>query len=1049
MKRILLLLLVVCCSAQLWAQQKVSGTVTDSDGNPLVGVSVVVSGSTLGTFTDAEGKYSLNGVPAGATLRVNYLGYAAQEISVDGRTDIPITMAIDALQLDEVVVTAFGIERNKKALQYSVTEVDGSSFVEARELNLANSLAGKVAGVNVSNLSSGPAGSSRVVIRGNVSLTGNNQPLYVVDGIPIDNSSFGQAGLWGGTDEGDGMSSINPDDIETLTVLKGANAAALYGSRASNGVILITTKSGKAGAGIGVEFSSNFVFENVIDFLDRQDQYGHGENGLAPSDASEAWAFGGSNWGGRLDGRSIAQFDGVSRPYSYFGDDNFKNFYETGTTWTNTVGFSGGSETQRVRLNASILDNKSVMPNAGFKRRNISLSYTGKFADKLTITSKILYSNEDAQNRPRIADSPGNATNALFDLPVSYDVRDLRGDPNKLGAVPEGFIPQDGKEVGAEMQISNNLWNANPYWAAYQFDNDDLRDRVITSNVARFDITDFLYVQGRAGMDWYVRRETNITPFGTGYQRQGSMNEGERRVREVNLEGLIGFDDTYGDFSVNAIFGANRMRRESENLNLSGSNFNIPFFHTYSNLANQTSGYGYSQKGINSVFGSATVGYKGYLFITGTARQDWFSTLAPETNDILYPSVGGSLVFTDMLGIENSVLDFGKLRASWAQVGGDTDPYQLALTYGLGTGHLGQPNAFIQQNNIPNAALKPLTSTEFEIGVDLRFFDNRLGVDFTYYDQKTTEDILAASISTASGFDGTTINIGEMKNRGVELLLTGRPVQQKDFSWDVSLNLAQNNNEVVLLADDIEEIRVGGGLGEPRTRWAFIFNVVGQPSSTIKGFTQAMIGGQPVFNPETGQPEQSSEVSILGNGVHKYTGGMTNAINWKGIYADFLIDFKAGGDIYSGTNVRQVSGGFHRMTVDPHSGLGYVSEGRESITVTGVDPDGEAFTKTLDITETDGFWSSYSQLSDRFIYDASFIKLRQVSVGYSLPRTILSGTPINTLRLSFVARNLALLYSKLENVDPESVYNNSNAQGLDYYSFPQTRSYGFNLKIGF
>lgn len=1045
-KQLLIILMMAVSVSYAWAQRQVSGTVTDDDGSgALPGVNVLVKGTTTGTVTDIDGNYSITVSGDDAVLTFSSIGFVVQEITVGNRSTIDVSLTADVQELSEVVVTALGMERSTKALSYSVGQVDGESFQEARELNIANSLAGKVAGVNVSNIASGPAGSSRVVIRGNVSLTGNNQPLYVVDGIPIDNSGFGQAGMWGGSDEGDGTSSINPDDIAEMTVLKGANAAALYGSRASNGVILITTKSGKAGKGIGIDINSNFVFEDIFNLFDLQKEYGQGTQGRAPADASEAFNVGTSVWGSRLDGRPVAQFDGVERPYSYAGD-NFDRFFRMGTTWTNSIAFSGGSETQNFRLNFSNLQNESIIPNAGYDRNNLSLSYNGKYAEKLTVTSKVLYSNENAQNRPRVSDSPGNAPQGLLRLPPNYNVNDLKGDPNKLGAVPEGFEPRDGKSTGEELQISNDLWNQNPWWAAHQFENSDVRDRIITSNVVRYDITDFLYAQGRFGMDWYTRRETDITPYGTGYQRRGSMAEREQRIREINIEGIVGFDKTFGDISVNALVGGNRMRRSVESLSLAGNNFNIPFFNTFSNLENQNPGYGFNEKGINSLFGSATFGYKDFVYLTGTARQDVFSTLNPETNSIIYPSVGGSFVFTELFDMSaNSFLSFGKVRASWAQVGGDTDPYRLYLTYGLGQGHLGQPTASISQSNIPNRFLVPLTSTEFEVGADMRFFNNRIGVDFTYYQQETTDDILNATISEASGFNGTTINVGRMQNEGIELLLTGSPLKTSDFNWDVTFNLSLNRNEVIELSDGIESIQVG----EPRTRVAFINQIVGQQFSTITGFTQRTINGELVFDPESGQPIRSDETSILGNGVHNYVGGITNSFNWKGIYLDFLIDFKAGGDIYSGSNVRLVQQGQHKMTVEPTSGPGFVSEGRESLTVTGVDMDGEAFTKTLDETEIPGFWGAYGNLSDRFIYDASFVKFRQLSLGYSIPSSMLSSTPFSRISLSFVGRNLFLLYTNLENVDPESNYSNSNAQGFDYFGVPQTRSFGFNLKASF
>ncbi len=1049
-KNLFLLLLAVLLTTSAWAQQQVSGTVTDQqNGEALIGVSIIVKGSSTGTVTDFEGKYSLE-VPADAVLQFSYTGYGTQEVEVGNQSVIDLAMEV-GVDLEEVVVTSLGMKREKKALNYSVTEVGGEGFQEAREVNIANALAGKVAGVNVSNIASGPQGSTRVIIRGNTSLDGNNQPLYVVDGVPIDNSSFGQAGLWGGQDEGDGMSSINPDDIETISVLKGANAAALYGSRASNGVILITTKSGTSRKGIGVEVNSNFQADFFFNHFERQEEYGHGREGRAPVSAEEAWNTGNNNaWGSRLDGSSVPQFDGVSRPYTFQGDENIKRFYDVGTTWTNTLGFSGGDENHRVRLNLSDLRNKAITPNAGFDRQNVSLSYTGNFGDRLTITSKVLYSHEQAENRPRISDSPGNAFQGLVTLPPNYNVDDLRGDPEKLGSVVAGNIPVDGKAPGEELQISNNLWNQNPWWAAYQFSNDDTRDRVIASNVARLQITDFLYAQGRFSMDWYTRRETDLTPYGTGYARLGQFTERERRVREVNLEGIIGFNDTYGDINVDVFVGGNRMRQSFEELRLSGNNFNIPFFNTFDNLANQSPGYGFNEKGINSVFGSATIGYKGWIYLTATARTDWFSTLNPETNDITYPSIGGSFIFSELLNLPaNSFLSFGKFRASWAQVGGDTDPYRLDLTYGLRQPHLGIPVGRIQQSSIPNRLLKPLSSEELEIGFDLRFLNNRLGIDFTYYDQTTTDDILNASIAQSSGFVSTTINIGEIRNNGVEVLLTGTPVQGRKFTWDVSLNMAYNDSEVVSLSEGLDQIRVSGNLGQPRTRWAFIDHIVGERFGSIVGFTQQMINGQPVFNPDTGQPVRSTETSLLGNGVHRLTGGLSNNFTIGNFYADFLIDFKIDGDLYSGTNVRLLGAGYHKQTVEQWSAPGVEANGRESVVVTGVDPEGNPFTKSLDNTEIPQFYGAYSQLSDRFVRDASFAKLRQVSIGYNFPKSLLDKTPIHSARLSLVGRNLLVIFDDVENIDVESTYNNSNAQGLDYYGVPQTRTVGFNLRLGF
>ena len=638
------LLLLGCLTLMLspsWAQQNVSGTVTDAnDGGALPGVNVLVLGTTQGTITDIDGNYSIS-APGEGTLVFSSIGYAEQRQQVNGRSEINITMAEDVQELQEVVVTALGVERSTKALQYSISEVSGENLTEAREINVANSLAGRVAGVNVNGIASGPAGSSRVIIRGNKSLEGNNQPLYVIDGVPMDNSGFGQAGIWGGRDEGDGMSSVNPDDIASITVLKGASAAALYGARAANGVVNIVTKKGSARKGIGVELNSNFVFEQFNDQRDFQREYGQGnyvssdpndpeseQIASAPRTQQEAYNWGTDSWGPRLGSvANSVQFDGVTRPYTYAGD-NWDRYFRTGSTLTNTIALTGGSETQNFRFSFADLRNQSIIPESGFKRQNLSLSTNSKFGERITFSSRILYSHEEADNRPYLSDSPGNGTLAMYYIPANINVDDYRGDPNKLGAIPPGTDEASlsiwGKTVGEEYQQTNNNWHQNPWWTAYQFDNDDTRDRLLPSATLRYDITDFLYIQGKAGMDWYTRRETDLVPQGTGYQRGGSLTEAEDRVREINLEWMLGFDKTFGKINVNTFVGGNRMRRDSERIAANGNGFNVPFFEAINNTITQNFGYAFSGSGINSLFGSAEVSYNNLFFLTGTVRNDWF-----------------------------------------------------------------------------------------------------------------------------------------------------------------------------------------------------------------------------------------------------------------------------------------------------------------------------------------------------------------------------------------------------------------------------------------
>ncbi|MEP7372591.1 MAG: SusC/RagA family TonB-linked outer membrane protein [Chitinophagaceae bacterium] len=1067
---VFMLLLIAGIPAAFAQKRTVSGKISESNGKPVPFVNVIVKGTNVGTNSNAEGVFSID-VPDGSnTLVVSIIGYQTQEVKIAGRTNLDITMTTDVNELATVTVTALGIERKTKSLQYSVTTVGGENLTQARENSVINSLEGRVAGVNVSKIATGPGSSTRVVIRGAKTLGSNlNQPLYVVDGVPIDNTNQGQAGLWGGTDNGDGMSSINPDDVANITVLKGASAAALYGSRAANGVILITTKKGSNRKGIGVEVNSNYVAETVNNLTDFQTGYGEGgmvgttlQNRVATKPTSIAQSFGNGwssqAWGPKFDGSPVVQFDGVSRPYSYVGD-NWARFYRTGGTWTNSASLTGGTDGQNFRFSIADLKNTAVVPNSGFDRINVSLATNSKVAKKLSFNSKILYSNEKVKNRPFVSDSPGNYVQSIYRLPGDVNVLDLIGDPNKPGAVPslqmqadKGITIFDGKPVGEEFQRNTDLWTQNPYWAAYQFINTDVRDRVIASGQLKYDITDFLYVQGQAGMDWYTLRRTNLTPQGTGFSRGGSMSEGETRVREINYEWTMGFNKTFNKIGVNAFVGGNRMRRTSENVSANGNGFNTPLFPAINNANQRNFGYGYGQQGINSLFGSAEVSYNNYLFVVATARKDWFSTLNPKDNGILYPSVGASFVFSDAFTMP-AWLSYGKLRTSWAQVGNanSVGAYSTVLAYSAGSTHNGIPlgsysSGYSKTSNLPNPNLKPFTSTEMEYGLELKFLKGRLGLDFTYYDQETTDDILDAGISRASGFNSTSVNIGKITNKGIEVLLTGTPVKG-NLTWDVSLNLSKNNSNVVSLIEGQKEF-VGE---EPRTRNVFIKNIVGYPYGMITGKAQMKdAAGNLVYDETTGAAVAAPGYQILGNGVADFTGGVNNSFIWKGINLTFLIDFKSGGDIFSGTNMRMTQQGQTKQTL-----LGRAGEA--PLVLTGVSPDGSGgfkpFTKTYTPGEAQNYWNQLGSegngAADKFIYDASFIKLRQVTLGYSIPKKIFQKTPVQTLMVSFVARNLAILKKNTPNIDPESTYSSSNSQGLDYFGYPSTRTYGFNIRATF
>lgn len=1028
---IVLFMLTLTISFQGFAQSVIKGKIVDQgNGEALPGVAVQIKGTPTGVVTDIDGNYNIS-ASSDDILVFSFVGFKTTEAAVNNRTVIDISMEADLTELSEVVVTAFGIAQEKKQLGYAVTELGGDKFTQSRTINLGSALTGKVAGVNVSPPATGAAGSTRVVIRGGSSLTGNDQPLYVVNGIPIDNSNLGSAGMWGGNDNGDGLASLNPDDIESLTVLKGATASALYGSRASNGVILITTKSGQSGD-MQVTFNSNFTMDRVYDLTDFQNEYGIGSNGLKPTTQESALGSGQVSWGAKLDGSSVIQFDGVSRPYSDLGE-TINDFYNTGYTWTNTLGLSGGTQNMNYRVSASDLSNDDIVPNSGYNRKMINANIGGKF-DRLEAQINVQYSKENAKNRPRLSDSPGNANATVLMKAPNISFETMKGTTGKLGAAADG----------TELRHQGNTFAQNPYWAAYQYERIDDKDRILGNAQLKYNITDWLYIQGRVGTDVISVDFRNVAePYGTAYRPLGQIYERSQKIREDNADVFLGFNQEFGVFGIDVLLGGNRMRRSSESYQVGGANLVIPFFHSVNNVNpdNRNYSYGFSEWGINSVFGSANFSYNGYLFLNVTGRQDWFSTLDPNDNAIFYPSVGLSYVLSDMVDLPG-VFTFAKLRASWAQVGGGTpDPYILNLTYGLDANSLaGATRGAISNGSIPNATLQPFVTTEYEIGADLRFFNNRLGVDFAYYNRTTTDDILNATISRTSGFGSTTVNIGELNNRGVELLLTGTPVETNNFSWDISLNLANNISEAVSLGQNAagEPIEVLN-LDQARTLQERIRHDIGQPLGLIAGYRHQTINGQKVYD-ANGYPVRG-DFEVLGEGRHPLSAGISNSFRYKDFNFSFLVDMRSGGSLYSGTNVIAYAFGMHKETLPGRE---------EGLTITGVDETGAALSVQIPAADVQQYYGRYNDITEYFVYDASFGKLRELSIGYNVPRTMLTNLPIESLSISAVGRNLLLLWSKVPNIDPESAYTvGAGSQGLEYFAVPTVRNFGFNLSMSF
>lgn len=1023
MKKLYLLYFFCCCYVFLNAQSSIQGYVQDEAGQPLNGANVVVISNNQGSLTDEKGYFSVMSTLQD-TLQITLLGYETLWVLAEKANDARLTLA-KGIKLKTVVVTALDIKREKDALTYAHTEVNTEPLSMARTNNLGDALAGTVPGLSVSNIASGAGGSTRLLIRGYHSVSQDNQPMIVLDGIPIDNSTLGSASLWGGQDWGDGLSSINPDDIAKITVLRGNAATALYGSRASNGVILMTTKRGNKRNGIGVELNSNFTVEQAINHRDFQKEYRQGWGPWKPGTQDDAFSSNWFSWGPKLDGTSVVQFDGIERPYAAV-PDNFKNFYKNGYVSNNNISLTGGNEKLNFRFGFSHLDNAFVIPNSGFKRQTYTLAAGGEVVPGLTTEITARYITEEAANRPRLSDSPGNANYAIAVLPNHVPVEALAGE-NGDGSVPNG---------SAELGMNVNPFITNPYWAIHRFRTDDSQNRIIGSVLMRYE-REWFYIQGRIGRDFFNNRRSDLTPSGTAYQPTGSLIEQSYNVSQVNADFMLGSKHHFASgFGYDIFVGGNRMDYSFENTGLFGGDFNIEGLETIQNTQNQSSWYNLSRRRVNSLLGAANFSYNNWLYLSFTGRNDWFSTLPTNANNLFYPSVGTSLVFSELLNLPNAV-SYVKLYGSWAKVSGDVDPYSLDLTYQLvAQGFQGQALGIISNYIIPDRNLAPSISEEVELGMNLQFFKNRLGLDVTLYNRQTQNDIIVSSISNASGYEFAYVKEGAMDNKGIEANLSITPFKTQKAFWTMSLNAAYNQNTVQNLGEGIDDIQIDAS----RTFTAFIHHEVGQPASVIKGFAyQRDEAGNIILN-EAGQPLKG-DYTILGQGVHPFAGGFRNIIQWRNLSLDVLIDAKLGGDIYSATNAYAYTFGQHKNTL----------VGRENgFILEGVYADGSPNTLEIKNDELLGHYSYLTNnITEEFVYDADFAKLRRVVLSYQLPEKWMLKLPFREITLSAVGQNLALLYSKVPNVDPESTYNNTNAQGLEMFGAPQTRTFGGNLRIKF
>ncbi len=1035
--RIILTLFLAFTVQLSFAQQlTVTGTVSDDSGMPLIGATVAIAGTSTGTTSDFDGNYSIK-ANEGDVLSVSYVGYSSQDITVGTSTTVNVTLAADN-SLEEVVVTALGIKRDEKALGYSVQSIKGEGMTEARESNISNALSGKIAGVQVTGTSGSVGASSRIVLRGNSSITGNNEPLYVVDGVPIDNRSFGNAGSGGGVDLPNGAADINPDDIESVTVLKGPNAAALYGLRAGNGVIVITTKRGTAGKKFSVSVNSNITFSNPLLLPNYQNSYGQGGD---PSYFEYVnGASGGvgdgvdESWGPPLDvGLEFVQWDSqlysgqplpwVSRP------NNVRDFLDTGVNTSNNVSLSN----ENFRLSIGNSEELGMVPNTSLEKITIGLSGSLEIGERMNASVSLNYFNIDSGNLPISGYNNENPFQQFIWSARNVDFQKLRG-WRDFPLAPVGTAAE-----GTPLNWNHNFQN-NPYWVLETNLNTFSKDRLIGNIDLNYDLTDWMSLNTKIGTDSYSQLETQRQAIGSNNAQNGSYYEVQRRFEEINASALLTINKAISeDIGFSLSLGGNQMRRTYNAISGYLPSLELPNLYNLSNLqtgATASLSSNLSEQEISSAYAYGQFSYKEMVFLDFTARNDWASILPVANNSFFYPSVAGSLLISKMVDLSAAKIDFLKVRGGWSEVGstGALGAYAINSTFGLANTGFG--NQGYSPNTQYNPNLKAETVTGVEFGLDARLFSNRLRLSATYYDQLSEDLLVPIQVSSSTGFTNSWDNIADMSNKGIEIQLGATIIDKGDFSFDVDLNWAQNESEVTSLGG-LDTYVLG-------SQWSVTLEArPGLPYGSLVGrdFSRTA-DGQVIYS--NGLPVIDSTQKVLGNIAPDWTGGANFSFKYKNFSLAALVDAKIGGDVHSMT----YSWGRYAGTLEE------TLIGRETGVVgNGVRADGSGGFVPNDVTVSAKSFNqaSYSNsIESSAIFDASYVKLRQVTFGYSLPSKFLDRLPFESMKVSVVGRNLALLYKNAPHIDPETGFSSSNGeQGQEFGQYPSARTIGFNVNLKF
>lgn len=1084
---------------QLQAQRTVSGIVRDAKSSePIVGANIYEKGARNGATSGTDGSFRITVQNENALLLVSYIGYLPQEVPAGN--NLEILLSEDALGLRQITVTALGIEREKKALGYAVQEVKGEDLTQARETNIVSSLAGRMAGVQVVGNPSGIGSSARITIRGERSLNiNNNQPLFVVDGVPIANQFFGSSGRSNqDVDYGNGAGFVNPDDVESITVLKGPSAAALYGSRANNGVIVIKTKTGKGSRGIGVSVNSTATFENALRLPDYQNVYGQGLNGeFGFVDGAGGGLRDGvdESWGPSMDGQLIKQFDGPTsngvrggdvgnlftaiapvdkaRQLALRGDitatpfsarpNNIKDFFETGSTFTNNVAVTGGNDISNFRLSFTNLNQKGFVPNTDLKRNTISFSSGYKLTNWLSANVNANYLNSNSANRPNLSYGTENIM-YLFNcwLPRNIDLAALRN------------YWQAGREDLNQFNFNYN-YHDNPYFNLYENTNGQDINRLYGNMSLNFKLTNELSLMLRSGTDVSDEFRDRRRAYSTQRYVLGNYREEKIRFNERNSDFLLSWNKPLKEnLDFNVSFGGNQMVQKLNQSDITAPQLAVPgvFSINNSRVALLYNTF-HSERRINSLYATAQMGLNRYLYLDVSARNDWSSTLPEANNSYFYYSANTSVVFTEMLKMDpNGALSFGKLRLGYAQVGNDTDPYQLQAVYNAQTAALGLPT-FAEAGQIPNADLKPEISKSLEVGFDLRFFRNRLGLDATYYSTNSENQILGVPLTASTGYSTRLINAGLINNRGVEVMLHLVPVRTAGgFEWNTDINWSKNYSEVKELYTDpvsgqvitnyvmadryiTVEARVGEQMGD--MYGIGYTRVSSDPNSPYYDPTGLNVGR--VVYGNNGKPLPTTERIKLGNYNPDWLMGINNSFRYKALNFSFLFDIRQGGEVYSHTQTVGREGGIISETLEGRAdgydltkpGNGVIGDG--VVPVLDVDGNRTGYTDNnvkLSAREWHTSITLGRRLVESMVYDASFVKLREVKLGVTLPKRWTQKAHIQNLNIALVGRNLAL-WSKVPHIDPEtsSTSGGTVIPGVESVALPSTRSWGINLGLNF